>query len=111
MVAGIFMLVYPQKYVLATCFSGIDIVDTKGFTIPTVETGGLHSPLNPTICQLYVSHPANETALSSTCECMIYLILDNCIISKPKYPIKGNFMPRMEKPIYSSTGTINYDNK
>jgi hypothetical protein len=39
MVAGRFMLFYAQKYVLATCFSGIDIVDTKGFAIPTAKAG------------------------------------------------------------------------
>src|SRR5659263_669881 len=74
MVAGIFLLVYPQKYVLATCFSGIDIVDTKGFAIPTVETGGLRSPLNPTICQQIRADyiPVNLLISCSTIRVILY---------------------------------------
>src|SRR5659263_634467 len=74
MVAGIFLLVYPQKYVLATCFSGIDIVDTKGFAITTVETGDLRSPLNTTIYQEILRYyiPVNLLIRFSTIQFILY---------------------------------------
>ena len=41
------------------------VADNKGFAIPTVETGGLRSPLNPTICHANLKNSSFRLSASS----------------------------------------------